>query len=85
MRITILGSGSISRNTAQRGGGVALLNGAQFNSTGSGSVSNNTGGNIDEIDDDSNLPINNEPNIIETPKAEPQPQPETGGSSNQRH
>ena len=83
IRITRSGSGNISGNTAQRGGGIALLNGAQFNSTGSGSVSNNTGGNIDEIDDDSNLPINNEPNIIETPI--PEPQPETGGGSNQRH
>jgi len=77
VRITISATGSISGNTAQRGGGVALLNGAHFTRTGTGSVSNNTGGNIDEIDDDSNLPINNEPNIIETP----QPQP---GGGNQR-
>ena len=83
--IRLLGNGRISGNTAQRGGGVALLNDAQLSRSGAGSVSNNTGGNIEEINDDSNEPVNDEPNIIETPEAEPQPQPENGGSSNQRH
>ena len=83
VRITSSGAGSINGNTAQRGGGVALLNGAQFRRSGAGSVSNNTGGNVVEIDDDSNELVNNESSIIETPKAEPQP--ETGGGSNQRH
>ena len=80
--ISVVGSSSITRNTANNGGGVALLNGAQFRRIGSASVSNNTGGDVVEIDDDSNLPINNEPNIIETPQTEPQPQP-SGGNQRQ--